>query len=114
MKNYENPHCFGEKEFLSDLKRIDYINKLFLKYRKHGILKERLILNHIIILNNVFGPVHVSRILFFRCDKYHSELKPFLVMLNLVGDTVTGVNGQTIDVTKIKNDEMIEECLRKI
>lgn len=114
MKHYNNPHCLGEKEFYSDIKRIDYLNKLFLKYQKTGLLKERLILNHIIILNNVFGPTHTSRILFFRCHKYLSELKPFLVMLNLLGAVVTGVDGKTIRVETIKSDERIEACLRNI
>lgn len=114
MRHYENPHCIGEKEFLSDIKRIDYINKLFLKYRKTDLLKERLILNHIIILNNVFGPLHTSRILLLKCERYHAELKPFLVMLNLVDASISGINGKTIKLETIESDRMIEECLRKI
>ena len=55
IKHYDNPHCMGEKEFEDDLKRFKYIKRLLRKYYDTGILKERLLLNHIIVLNNVFG-----------------------------------------------------------
>ena len=55
IKNYDNPHCEGEKEFEDDLKRFKYIKRLLRKYYDTKVLKERLLLNHIIVLNNVFG-----------------------------------------------------------
>ena len=70
-------------EFNEDLNRIKYIKRLLRKYIKTGILRERLILNHLIILQNVFGPTVTSRILFFKVDKeLYSELKTFLIYLN--------------------------------
>ena len=56
LKHYDNPQCEGEKEFHDDMKRFKYIKRLLKKYTDHGVLKERLLLNHIIVLNNVFGP----------------------------------------------------------
>ena len=55
LKHYDNPQCEGEKEFQDDMKRFKYIKRLLRKYTEHGVLKERLLLNHIIVLNNVFG-----------------------------------------------------------
>ena len=56
IKHYDNPQCEGEKEFQDDLKRFKYIKRLLRKYYDTGVLKERLLLNHIIVLKNVFGP----------------------------------------------------------
>ena len=55
IRHYNNPQCEGEKEFQDDLKRFKYIKRLLRKYYETGILKERLLLNHFIVLNNVFG-----------------------------------------------------------
>ena len=80
MKYYENPTCVGMDEFYEDLNRIKYVKRLFRKYEKSGILRERLILNHLIILGNVFGPIVTSRIMFYKTEpELHSYLKSFLV-----------------------------------
>ena len=85
QKYYFNPHCSGKTEFVDDLKRIKYIKRLIQKIHKYKTLKsirERLILNHIIILRNVFGEENSARILFFKLEpKLHSYLKSFLVFL---------------------------------
>lgn len=85
QKNYFNSHCSGKNEFVDDLKRIKYVKRLIQKIHKHKTLKsirERLILNHIIILKNVFGEKNSARILFFKLEpKLHSYLKSFLVFL---------------------------------
>ena len=63
LKHYDNPQCEGEKEFQDDMKRFKYIKRLLKKYKVDGVIKERLLLNHIIILNNVFGPDAASTLL---------------------------------------------------
>jgi hypothetical protein len=65
-KHYDNPGCCNTEEFLDDLRRIKYIKKLITRYIESGDLKERLILNHIIILVNLFGPEVTCRILFLK------------------------------------------------
>ena len=83
MKHYDNPQCKSIEEFHDDLNRTKYLKRLFKKYTNSKVLKERLILNHIIILNNVFGVEQSSRMLFFKIEEeYHSLLKTFLVYLN--------------------------------
>ena len=69
MKMYSNPLCIGIEEFKEDILRIKYIKRLLLKYKKNHKLKDRLILNHIIILQNVFGAEACSRILFYKLSK---------------------------------------------
>lgn len=82
---YFNSECSGKTEFTDDLKRIKYIKRLLQKIHKHKTLKsirERLILNHLIILRNVFGETNSARILFFKLEpRLHSYLKSFLVFL---------------------------------
>lgn len=85
QRYYFNPECSGKNEFVDDLKRIKYIKRLLQKIHKHKTLKsirERLIINHLIILRNVFGEERCLRILFFKLEpKLHSYLKSFTVFL---------------------------------
>jgi hypothetical protein len=83
-KHYDSRHYVNDEEFYDDLNRIKYIKKLLTKYIQHGELKERLILNHIIVLNNVFGPIHSSRILFLKFKDQFQLIKPFLIILNIL------------------------------
>lgn len=97
MKAYDNPFCKGLNEFNEDMNRIKYIKRLLNRYDKKKVLKERLILNHIIILNNVFGNEACSRILFFKiCPRLHPYLKSFLDYLQILPNTIPEVNLQMI------------------
>ena len=102
-------------EFEGDLKRTKYLKRLFRRYKATKVIKERLILNHIILLNNVFGLEATARILFFRIDeKDYDALKTFLVYLNLLPEVVKGIIGKTIVTDVIPVDMRIAEILRKI
>lgn len=82
MRHYDNPHCLGVAEFEEDLARIIYLKRLFRRYQKEKILRERLILNHLITFNNVFGIEAARKLLFFRIEPdLHYILKTFLVFL---------------------------------
>ena len=92
MKHYDNPQCEGIEEFNEDINRVKYIKRLLGRFDKKGILKERLILNHIIILGNVFTPSGTSRMLFLKVEPHlHSYLKTFLVFLNYLPNSVPEV-----------------------
>lgn len=84
--HYFNPECSSKNEFVDDLKRIKYVKRLLQKIYKQKTFKsirERLILNHIIVLKNIFGDEHCARILFFKLEpKLYPYLKSFLVFLN--------------------------------
>ena len=97
MKSYTSPHCVMS-EFEGDIKRTKYLKRLFRRYKVTKTLKERLILNHIILLNNVFGPEVTSRILFYR---------PLFLYFILF-------NGKNIKTSEIPVDMNIAEILRKI
>lgn len=114
-KHYDNPQCFDTLEFYEDLARFKYIKRLFNRYEEAGELKERLVLNHLIILYNVFG-IAATRMLFFKLDGYHHMLKPFIVLLGHMPEVIKGIGIQnkTIFSSDIHMDENIVKILRKI
>lgn len=102
-------------EFEGDIKRTKYLKRLFRRYKTTKILKERLILNHIILLNNVFGVEATARILFYKIDERDYDLlKTFLDYLRLMPDQVRGVNGKTIYSCDIALEPNVTEILRNI
>ena len=106
IRHYNNPHCEGEKEFEDDLKRFKYIKRLLRKYYDTNILKERLLLNHIIVLNNVFGVDACSTLLIYKIQpEYWPALKSFLIYLNILRDD---------ELNDINKDENVFEILRKL
>lgn len=114
MKCYNAPHCIIS-EFESDIKRTKYLKRLFRRYKISKSLKERLILNHIILLNNVFGPEATARILFYKIDERDYDiLKTFLAYLNIAPEMVYGINGKNIRVAEIPIDVNVAEILRQI
>jgi len=114
MKCYNSPHCIMS-EFESDIKRTKYLKRLFRRYKVTKSLKERLILNHIILLNNVFGPVHTPRILFYKIDERDYDiLKTFLSYLNIMPDEVKGIRGKNLHISDIPLEPNIVEILRRI
>ena len=114
MKCYISPHCIMS-EFESDLKRIKYIKRLFRKYKNSKILKDRLILNHIILLNNVFGVNVTPRILFYKIDERDYDiLKTFLSYLDLLPETIVGIRGSDIFTKDIPIENNVKEILESI
>lgn len=115
-KHYDNPQCYDTIEFYDDLKRIKYIKRLLNRYHEEGDLKERLILNHITILCNVFGPQATTKMLFLKCKGMEQYLKSFLIFLNLLPEKVEniGVENRTVYTKDIVADEKILNELRKI
>jgi hypothetical protein len=82
IKNYDNPNAMTKDDFFEDLKRFKYIKRLLKRYDKTGILKTHLLLNHIIVVYNIFGDA-ATPILFFKVDSdYWKYLKSFMIFLN--------------------------------
>ena len=115
-KYYNNPQCYDTIEFYDDLKRFKYLRRLFNIYCESGDLRERLILNHIIILYNMFGPYATTKMLFFKLYDFQPQLKPFLELLNYIPLVVynIGVQGVTINTSNIINDTTVQDRLRNI
>lgn len=114
MKCYDSPNCIMS-EFEEDLKRIKYVKRLIKRYKTTGELKERLILNHIIILSNVFGTRNAVRMLFYKIEEQDYEmLKTFLLFLGYMPDIVFGINGRNIDSRDVSVDLFVGKRLRDI
>ena len=106
IRNYDNPHCESEDEFWDDMKRFKYIKRLLRKYHESFILKERLLLNQIIVLKNLFGPEACVTLLLFKIQpEYWPTLKSFLVFLNLLN---------TDELYDVVTDEKVLDALRKL
>lgn len=115
MKYYDNPQCIGEKDFYDDLKILKYIKRLFNRYQTTGSIKERLVLNHMIMFTNLFPPPVAVRIMFLKIgNKYWSTLKTFLLYLDMMPDFIDKVNGKYIYSSDINVDLHIAKILREI
>jgi hypothetical protein len=114
-QNYDNSRYISTEEFVEDLNRVKYIKKLVTRYVENGDLKERLILNHIIILNNCFGPEALCKILYLKLKPQMKYIKPFLVLLNVLPEKIFNVDDEAvIDMNLIEMDQLIVDRLRKV
>ena len=114
VKAYDRPNCIMS-EFKDDMKRFNYLKRLFKRYRKFDELRERLVLNHLVVLCNVFGPEAATRLLFYKMSKDdYSSLKTYLVFLSVMPDRVRGIKGQDIISSEIPIDFKVADVLRDI
>ena len=114
MKAYDRPNCIMS-EFKDDMKRFNYLKRLFRRYRKVDELREQLVLNHLVVLYNVFGPEVTSRMLFFKMSKDdYSALKTYLLFLSIMPERIRGIKGQDIISSDIPVDKRIADILREI
>ena len=87
IRHYDNPQCTSTEEFYEDIRRFRYLKRLLKRYHKTGELRERLILNHLIILSNVFGVSNAIRMLQYKIDdEYWPVVKTCLLYLNYIDD----------------------------
>ena len=115
MKEYNDIQCTDIEEFYDDLKKIKYIKRLFNIYKNTGQLKERLILNHLIVFYNVFPVQSGTRILFYKIEKsFWPMLKTFLIFLDRMPEKIDSIRGEMIRTSDIQLDEGIVTRLRSI
>lgn len=114
MKAYDRPDMIMS-EFDEDLKRFNYLKRLFFRHRKYNEIRERLVINHIIVLYNVFGIQTATRLLFyFMENEDYSILKTYLTFLNLMPDKICGIKNTDVQSSDISLDEKLVKILRKI
>ena len=112
VKAYDKPNCIMS-EFKEDMKRFNYLKRLFKRYRKVGELREQLVLNHLVVICNVFGPEVATRILFFKMAKDDfPALKTYLLFLSCMPEKVRGIKGHDIISSEIPVDMTIADILR--
>lgn len=113
MKAYTAP-CLSVTEFYDDLKRVKYVKRLLNRYHRTGNLKERLILNHIILLGNVFTPEHAIKILFYRVDRsMWGDLRTFLEHLGWMPEYIHHIDNEPIRSKSIDINTEINKILKR-
>ena len=114
LKTYDKP-LYVRSELADDMKHFSYLRRLFRRYTQYGELKERLILNHLIIVYNLFGVPAATRLLFYHIrPEDYGILKTFLVFLNYMPASVYGIKGKTIISRELKLDNKIVDVLKTI
>lgn len=114
VKSYDKPNCIMS-EFKEDMKRFNYLKRLFYRNRKIGEIKERLVLNHLVVLYNVFGVESATRLLFYKIAKEdYPALKTYLLFLSCMPETIRGIKGHNINSSEIAVDMKIADVLRGI
>jgi|TARA_B100001094_G_scaffold321249_1_gene368662 hypothetical protein len=105
-QHYSNPECTDVEEFKQDMSRFKYLKRLLTRYEEHGELQERLILNHIIVLYNVFGIEACNRMIWYKIEeRQYCYIKPFLVYLHYLPED---------EKVEVVMDPSIVEVLREL
>lgn len=117
LKVYDNPQCMSLAEFKEDFKRFKYVRRLCRRYLTTDDVSERLLLNHLVLLSNVFGVEPTVRLLFLKYEEdeeLFTALKPFLLYLKMLPEVVWAVNGQNIYTDHIPLDEDLYRKLKEL
>ena len=110
VKNYQNPQCLSSNEFNEDIKILMYIKRLLRKYETTGQIKERLLINHIITLTNLFGNTASVRMLFFYCERnLYPQLKTIFEVLSIVPDKLPEAR-----IKSLKLDKNLYKLLKEL
>lgn len=91
IKHYDNPQSVTYDDFLEDMMRFKYLKRLFGRYQKTGVLRNHLIVNHMIVLFNVFGDAAIPLLIYKIEPQHWSVLKTYLLYLNRLPESNTGV-----------------------
>ena len=92
IKHYDNPQSVTVDDFMEDMKKFKYLKRLLKRYLKTGVLRVNLILNHLIILFNVFGEGTIPLLMYKLGEEYYSIIKTFLLYLNRIDlQNTTGI-----------------------
>jgi hypothetical protein len=113
-KAYEVSHCI-KSEFKEDFKHFNYIKRLFRRYQKDSVLKERLILNHLVIIYNTFDSTEATRLLFYYAkEQNYPLLKTFLLYLSRMPEHIEGIRGRTLYSYDIPIDPIAVRFLKAL
>ena len=111
MSNYTNSDCMGISEFTDDLAKMKYVKRLLKKYTRSKEIRPILLLNHLVVLGNIFGPYPTSRMLFYKLEsEIHSPLNTVLLYLNYIEDTMFF---DDIYIENIPMDQRLADILKK-
>ena len=105
IKNYENPQAVTKDDFDKDLNHFKYIKRLLKRYKNTGVLKTHLLLNHFIILYNIWGEATTPMLFFKIDDDLWSSMKAFIMFLNRFPE---------YPKTRIHDIQVDIECLKEL
>lgn len=116
VKQYDNPSCLGEEEFREDMGRFRNLSRMFGKYSRSGELRDRMIMNHLVVIYNVFPREAATRMLVFRLHGYLEYLRPFLEIMGYWPERVESIGyiGNTVDTSRVMPDKKIVDTLEQI
>ena len=115
FNHYDNPSCTGTEEFINDLSRFRYVKRLCNKYRQTGVLKERLILNHLVTLYNLFGPSCTSMLFLKIGEENWSVIAPFMEALGFMPVTIRDVKGMCdLNTDDIQRNADVKQAIRML
>ncbi len=116
MQHYDNPQCLDTAEFEEDYKHFKYVKRLCRRYLTTTRLRERLLLNHLVLLFNVFGDEATVRLLFLKCDdpQMYRILKTFLVYMQRAPEMVAGIDGDDIYLSALPFDDKLFKKLQAL
>ena len=115
IKHYDNPQCLAMEDYHNDMRRFKYIKRLLNQFSNDNEIKVRLLLNHIIMVYNIFDNEAATRILFFKIDSKHWDiLKTVLIFLNRMPKNIKGINSRNIIASDIQLNDKIVTMLREI
>ena len=113
IKNYDDPNCSGMQEFREEMLRFKYLNRLLNKYEESGEMRENLILNHLVVLYNLFNDA-ATNMLFYRVHERHWPiLVPFLIFINRFPEEIHVSSTKTIPASDIQIDMNVVNVLRE-
>jgi hypothetical protein len=112
---YDSSLGWTEQDFYDDVARFKYLKKLITRYEETGELRERLILNHLVVLSNVFGPYHLVRFLYLKMPRQFGIVKPFLEFLSVLPARIYDVRKEgRVELSEIKGDRAVAERLGEL
>ena len=112
--NYKNSACIDVEEFYEDLNYFKYLKRLLNKYKTKNELNERLILNHVIIINNIFGPAASCRMIFLKMNGMEECIIPFLKYIGILPSVVNNIDGNDIVTSLFNEDRFVQLKLREL
>lgn len=112
MGNYTNPDCVGMAEFTEDISKIKYVKRLLKKYSRSRRIRPILLLNHLVVMGNVFGRTPTARMLFFKLEQdVHPSLKTVLLYLDYIDENAV-FDG--LAISEIALDQTLADILKRL
>jgi hypothetical protein len=113
IRHYDDPNCQGLQEFREDMQRFKYLNRLLNKYEECGEMRTNLVLNHIVVLYNIFNEAATNMLFYRVAEKHWPILVPFLIYINRLPSDIYLSSKRSIKDSDIPIDMQVVKILRE-